>query len=170
MCSSDLESEFGSSLRERKSATLDEAQIDALEVEANFTSMGKSKGMSDHDARRRGKEEASTSSQDREVADYKIEEMRKMIKKLSSKLVKLELEAKNSSSKPFQTAPNRGFNPQYRKPPLQILQRDRKEQQDHIQPPLYLEGQMDGPAEDIPDGKDDQYLAYSDSDEVESSL
>ena len=29
---------------------------------------------------------------------------------------------------------------------------------------------MDGPAKDIPNGKDDQYLAYSDDDEVESSL
>ena len=60
-----FESDFGFSLRERKSATLDEAQTDALEVEDNFTSMGKSKGRSDHDARRRGKEEASTSDQDR---------------------------------------------------------------------------------------------------------
>ena len=66
-----FESEFRFSLRERKSATLDEAQTDALEVEANFTSTGKSKGRSDHDVRHRGKEEASTSSQDREVADTK---------------------------------------------------------------------------------------------------
>ena len=29
---------------------------------------------------------------------------------------------------------------------------------------------MDGPTQDIPDGQDDQYLAYSDGDEVESSL
>ena len=127
-----FESEFGFSLRERDSATLDEAQTDALEVEDNFTSTGKSKGRSDHDARWRGREEASTFSQDREVAYYKITEMRKMIKNLSSKLVKLELKVDNSSSKPFQTTPNRGFNPQYRKSPLQILQRDQKEQQDHI--------------------------------------
>ena len=93
-----------------------------------------------------------------------------MIKNISSKLVKLELEANNSSSRPPQAALNRVYNPQYKKPPLQILQRDRKEQQDHIQPPLYLEGQMDGPTEDIPDGQDDQYLAYSNGDEVESSL
>ena len=43
----------------------------------------------------------------REVAYYKIEEMSKMIKKLLSKLVKFELEAKNSPSKQFQTAPKR---------------------------------------------------------------
>ena len=29
---------------------------------------------------------------------------------------------------------------------------------------------MDGPVEDIPNGQDDQYLAYSNDDEVESSL
>ena len=29
---------------------------------------------------------------------------------------------------------------------------------------------MDGPAKDIPNGKDDQYLAYSNGDEFESSL
>ena len=108
----DFESDFGFSLRERKSATLDEAQNIALEVEANFSSMGKSKGKLDHDFRRKGKEEASTSNQEREVADYKIEEMNKMIKNLSSKLVKLELEAKNSSSRPPQGVPNRGYNPQ----------------------------------------------------------
>ena len=124
--------DFGFSLRERKSVTLDDAQTDTLEVEANFTSTGKSRGRGDHDVRRRGKEEVSTSNQDREAADHKIKEMSKMIKNLSSKLVKLELETKISSSRPPQAAPNRGFNPQHRKPPLQILQRERKEQQDLV--------------------------------------
>lgn len=93
-----------------------------------------------------------------------------MIRNLSSKLVKLDLEANNSSPRPPQTFLNRGYNPQYRNPPLQILQRDQKEQQNNIQPPLYLEGKMDGPTEDIPDEKDDRYLAYSDGNEFESSL
>ena len=57
-----FESEFGFTLRERKSASLDQAQNDALEVEANFASIGKSKGRLDHDFRRRGKEEASSSN------------------------------------------------------------------------------------------------------------
>ena len=35
---------------------------------------------------------------------------------------------------------------------------------------MYLEGQIDGPAKDIPDGQDDKYLAYSNGDEVESSM
>ena len=89
--------DFGFSLKERKSSTLDESQTDALEVETNFASTGNSRGKVDHDSRCRGKEEVSTSSQDSEAVDHKIEEMSKMIKNLSSKLVKLELETKNSS-------------------------------------------------------------------------
>ena len=143
-----FDSEFGFSPRERNSATLDDAQTDALELEANFASTGKSKGKSEQDTRRRGKEEVSTSSQDRDSTNDRIEEMNKMIKNISNNLVKLKMEAKNSPSKNFQNAPNRGYNPQYRKPPLQILQRERKEQQDQVPHPLYLEGQVDGPTED----------------------
>ena len=117
-----FDSEFGFSLRERKPATLDDAQLDALELEANFASTGKSKGKFEQDTRRRGKEEVSTSSQD--IDSEKMEEMRKLIKKM----VNLELEAKNSAFKNFQNAPNRGYNPQYRRPPLQILPREAKEQ------------------------------------------
>jgi len=39
-----FESDFGFTLRERKSHTLDQLQVDALEVEENFTSTGKSRG------------------------------------------------------------------------------------------------------------------------------
>jgi len=39
-----FEFDFGFTLRGRKSLTLDRIQIDALEVEANFTSAGKSRG------------------------------------------------------------------------------------------------------------------------------
>lgn len=84
-----FESEFGFTISERNSISLDQAQTYALEVEEKFSSTGKSKGMLDHDFRQRGKEEASSSNQDREVSDYNIEEMNKMIKNLSSKLVKL---------------------------------------------------------------------------------
>jgi hypothetical protein len=35
-----FESDFGFTLRERKSLTLDQLQVDALEVEENFTSQG----------------------------------------------------------------------------------------------------------------------------------
>ena len=96
-----FDSEFGFSLRERKLATLDDAQTHALELEENFSSTGKSKGKPEQDTRRRGKEEVSTSSQDRDSANDRIEEMNKMIKNLSSKMVKIEMEAKNSPSNNF---------------------------------------------------------------------
>ena len=89
-----------------------------MEVEESFASTGKLKGKIEHEARRRGREEASTSNQERESHEYTIEEMNKLIKNLSNKLVTLELEAKNSPPHPNQMIPNRGFNPQYRKPPL----------------------------------------------------
>ena len=103
-----FESDFGFSLRERKPATLDDAQSDALELEANFASTGKLKGKVGQDTRRRGKEEVSSSNQEKD--SDKMDEIRKMIKKM----VKLELEAKSSAPKNFYNAPNRGYNPQYR--------------------------------------------------------
>lgn len=63
--------------------------------------------------------------------------MNKMIRNLSNKLIKLELENKNLSRR-SQPSPNRNFNPEYRRPPLQLLQMEIKDQHDHIQPTLYL--------------------------------
>ena len=85
-------------------------------------------------------------------------------------MVKLELEAKNSTFKNFQNAPNRGYNPQYRKPPLQILPREEKEQQDQVPHPLYLEGPVDDSTEDIAYRLGDENLAFSNSDGVEGPL
>ena len=125
-------------------------------MEANFSSTGKSKGRSEQDTRKRGKEEASTSNQDRDSANEKMEEMRKLIKKM----VKLELEAKNSAFKNFQNAPNRGYNPQFRRPPLQIFPRESKEQQDQVPHPLYLEGPVDDSTEDDAYGLEDENLSF----------
>lgn len=61
-----LESEFGFTLSERKSCTLDQIQIDSLKVEANFTSIGKSRGNIDLGENNKGKEEVSSSSQGKE--------------------------------------------------------------------------------------------------------
>ena len=99
-----------------------------------------------------------------------MEEMNNMIKNLSNKLVKLELEAKNSPPHSKKMIPNCGFNTQYQKPPLQLLQHERKEQQDHIQPPLYLEGELEGQAEEVTDSQEDQFLTYSDDEEGEPIL
>ena len=90
-----------------------------------------------------------------------------MIKNLSSKLVKLEMEAKNSPPNNFQNAPNRGFNPQHRKPPLQILQRGQKEQQDQVPHPLYLEGQVEASPKDRAYEQEEACLVFSDSDDIE---
>ena len=67
-----FDSEFGFFLKERNPTTLDDAQADALELEANFASTGKSKGISEQDTRRRGKEEVSTSSQHRDSTKKRI--------------------------------------------------------------------------------------------------
>ena len=55
-------------------------------------------------------------------------------------MVKLELESKSSQR---QVQKSRKFNPQYRRQPLQIAQRERK-YQDRIQAPPYIEADLDG--------------------------
>ena len=159
-----FDSDFSFSLRERKHATLDDAQSDALELEANFASSGKLKGKAEQDVRRRGKEEVSTSNQDKD-AD-KMDEISKMVKKM----VKIELEAKNATPKNFYNAPNRGYNPQYKRPPLQILPRESKEQKDQVPHPLYLEGPADDSTEDAAYELEDSNLAFSNNDEMECPL
>lgn len=93
-----FERDFGFTLREIKSHTLDQIQTDALEVEANFTSTGKWKSKAKHGDRRRGKEETSSSSHARETQEQNLDEMNKLIRNMSKKLVNLKLERKKSSS------------------------------------------------------------------------
>ena len=50
---------FGVTLIERKSRSLDQIQIDALEVEEKFTSNGNWKGKTEYGDMRRGKEESN---------------------------------------------------------------------------------------------------------------
>lgn len=62
--------------------------------------------------------------------------MARVIKNLKNKLSTIELENKNSQRHVQQ---NRGgFNPQFRRHPLQILQRERRDQ-DQVQALLYIE-------------------------------
>lgn len=105
-----FEYELGFTLRERKSRTLDQLQVHSLEVEANFTSIGKSRGNNEPTMKKKGKEETSSSGQYKELRDLKWEEMDKLIRSLSHKVVKLELENK---SLPKQNAQgkNQGYNP-----------------------------------------------------------
>ena len=67
-----------------------------------------------------------------------------MIKTMSVKLNRLELENKNSQR---QTQFNKNFNPQFRRQPLQIMQKERKDQ-NQIQAPLYIEAD---PGEEQPE-------------------
>lgn len=134
-----FEPEFGSTLRERKSRTLDQIQTNALEVEANFISTGKWKGTVEYGDKRRGKEEASSPGHVKETKEHKLQEMNNLIRNLSKKLVKLKLDNKNPSRQIHPNPKKKKINPHYRRSSLHPLQRDRKDQHDHIQPPLYLE-------------------------------
>lgn len=89
-----FESEFGFTLKERKSHSLDQIQTVVLEVEAHFTSTMKSKGRYDHGEKKKGKEEATSSIQGREFQEQRIEEMGKLIKNLSNKLTKMDMKNK----------------------------------------------------------------------------
>ena len=92
--------------------------------------------------------------------------MKKVIKNLSNKLLKMELENKNSQRLAQQ---NRGvFNPQFRKQPLQILERERKDQ-DQVQAPLYIEATPSQSTEDDQREVEDQistmYMKEDDEEE-----
>ena len=82
-----FESDFGFTLRERRYPTLDQIQTYALEIEVNLTTIGKSKIKQHTQDKGKGKEEVSH--------DQRLEDMTKIIKNISIKLVKLELENKN---------------------------------------------------------------------------
>ena len=103
-------------------------QTDALEIETSMTDVWKTQEKQLVQDKGKAKEESPQ--------DQRIDDMTKVIKNLSNKLVKMELENKNSQ-RPSQQ--NRGvFNPQFRNNPLQILQRERTHQ-DQVQAPLYIE-------------------------------
>lgn len=143
-----FEPDFGFTLRERSSTSLDQIQTDALHIEAKFASTGKFKGKTEHEARRKKGEESSILNKERELQEHIIEEMNKLIKNLSNKLVKLESEAKKSPPCSNQMIPNWGFNPQYWRPPLQLLQQ----------------------AEEVTENQEDQFLAYYDDEQGEPFL
>ena len=88
--------------------------------------------------------------------------MNNVIKFFSSKLIKLDLESKNSQRK---VQKSRNFNPQYRRQPLQILQKERKDQ-DQVEAPPYLEADPDEVPEEHSKDHDDHistlYIGYED--------
>ena len=108
-----------------------------MEIEANMTAVGKIKEKCSVQDKVKAKEESPQ--------DQRIDDMTKVIKILSNKLVKMELESKNSQRHAQQN--KGGFNPKFIKQPLQILQRERRDQ-DQVQAPLYIEA---APAQSIED-------------------
>lgn len=85
-----FESNFGFTLRERRSATLDQIQTDALGIEANLVAAGKTPKTQPIQDKGKAKVESSQSRT--------LEDMGNVIKNLLNKLIKLELESKNSQS------------------------------------------------------------------------
>lgn len=81
-------------------------------------------------------------------------------------MIKLELEKKNSQR---QVQKNKGFNPQYRRQPLQILQKERKDQ-DQVQAPLYLEVDLGEASEEYSKYHDDHISTMYAGDEDELGI
>ena len=75
-------------MRERRSPTLDQIQIDALEIEVHLVVVGKTPDTQPTQDKGKAKVESSQ--------DKKLEDMNNVIRNLSNKLVKLELESKSS--------------------------------------------------------------------------
>ena len=91
-----FDSEFSLLLRERRSVTLLNMQEAALEVESNMLATCKLKEQSKYfDRDKKGKKEMSSTSTGN--SSYKMDEMNKIIKKLSAKVNRLEMENKNLS-------------------------------------------------------------------------
>ena len=84
----DFESNFGFTLRERRSPTPYQIQIDALEIEGNLVVAGKS--LETQPTQDKGKEKIESSQ------SQSLEEICNVIKTLSNKLNRLELENKKS--------------------------------------------------------------------------
>ena len=89
--------EFSLHLRERRPVTLLNMQEATLEVESNILASNRLKENTDHQIYdRKGKKEVIPAASTSQSADRKIDEMAKLVKFLTAKLNKLELE-KNSN-------------------------------------------------------------------------
>lgn len=105
-----FETDFGFTLREMISHPRSN-QTDALEIEENMSATEKNKLKSRQTKKKNGKEETGPSNQQKDSHDQKLDEMIKVIRNLSNKLLKMELENKNPPRQ-IQQGQNRNFNPQ----------------------------------------------------------
>lgn len=96
-----FESNFGFTLRERRSPTLDQIQTYALEIEANLVA-----------ARKAPKTQPTQDKGKAQIESSQSQALEDMFKTLSDKLNKSELENMNLQKK---TQYNKNFNPQYRR-------------------------------------------------------
>lgn len=108
----------------------------------------------------RGREETSSFGVHSGSSELEIDDLDKIIKSLSQKFGKLEIENKYLSRKNSQMN-NWGYNKQYRRPPLQLLPRERKEQLDQIMYPLYLEDSLDEQSLDTQDMQGNIYGGFA---------
>jgi hypothetical protein len=101
-------------LRERRATTLAGMQDDAIEIESNMMASGKLKMKVDMGTRepRHFREQAGPSGSGRNTSEEKMDEMAKIIKELSNKISRMEME----KSKPDPYARN-----QFRRNPKQTL-------------------------------------------------
>jgi hypothetical protein len=133
--------DFALLLRERRSRTLYGMQEDAIEIESNMLASGKLKIKAETGARenKRFKEQGGPSGSGKDIQDEKINEMAKLIKDLSNKLSRMEMERVKPEPNiinPNQFRRNFNTNPQ-------IQQRPPRNDDQKIQAPFKTENMID---------------------------
>jgi ribonuclease HI len=121
-------------LRERRATSLAHMQDAAIEVESNILAVDKIRSKADRD-RRKGKSEGSTSSSF--VFPPQMDEVTKLLKSLSARMERVELEGKKS----YRNPPNDDNRGNFRRPTnapqtIQRDQRNRDRDDQKIQTPL----------------------------------
>jgi hypothetical protein len=96
-----FEPDFALLLRERRGATLNRMQDDAVEIESNMMDSGKLKARVENGNRetKRFREKAGPSGSNRS-SDDRVDDMARVIKKLSNKITRMELEQAKADSYP----------------------------------------------------------------------
>jgi hypothetical protein len=124
-----FEPDFALLLRERRGATLNRMQDDAVEIESNMMASGKLKARIETGNRetKRFREQAGPSGSNRS-SDDRVDDMARVIKELSNKITRMELEQAKADS-----YPKKDFR-KNQNPPNQ--QRQIKKEDQKIQAPL----------------------------------
>jgi hypothetical protein len=104
-------------------------QDDAVEIESNMIASGKTKIKTETGVReyRKPKEQVGPSGSSKNIQDSKIEEMSKIIKDLSNKLARMEVERRRPEG---DRNPNQ-FRRQFNNPPQFLKRENRNNEQVH---------------------------------------